>query len=279
MYAIYFPAPPLRQFIECWWFIKADLEPPAKLEEHIFADARADIVINFGSPYLRATSGPSNEPRIMAASNLDAQRRYPVSILQQGRINIVGIRFRPGGLAAFLSMPVAELDGLTLDLHQAFGPSGITLEQALYAASGDHATQVALLNAFFLHLLTPRDEHTLVAHIASTIEQHHGNITVQSLGDLYGYSIRTLDRRFQQIVGFSPKLYARMVRFRQALSCLVNDPAASWAHLVATYGYYDQPHFVKDFVEFTGTQPTAYRALLENDGVTSAPNYVQFLQE
>lgn len=279
MYAIYFPAAPLRQFIECWWFIQADLAPPAQLEEHIFADARADIVINFGSPYFRSISGSDAAPQVMALSNLDAQRRYPVHILQQGQINLVGIRFRPGGLAAFLPMPVGELDGLTLGLRDVFGQAGDDLEQALFLATGQHRVQVGLLDSFFLGRFKSGDEHTLVAHMAATIEQHNGNINVQVLGDTYGYSVRTLDRRFGQIMGFSPKLYARMVRFRQALNCLVRDPATSWAHLVTTYGYYDQPHFIKDFVEFTGTQPTAYRALLGNDGFTSAPNYVQFLQE
>lgn len=279
MYKIYFPVAQLRPFIECFWFLRAELAPPAQLEEHVFADARADIVINFGSPYVRLKVGEGSDGQVMRASNLDAQRRYPVRILQQGRIDIVGIRFRPGGLAAFLPMPVAELDGLTLGLHEAFGLPGEDLEQQLYEAAGQHSVQLDLLNEFFVLFLKARNEHTLIADVAATIESHHGNISVQRLGAMYGYSVRTLDRQFQQVLGFSPKLYARMLRFRQALSSLVHDPAISWSDIVSAYGYYDQPHFIKDFVEFTGTQPTTYRALLSSEDLTSAPNYVQFLQD
>src|SRR4051812_27050067 len=107
-YVVQFPVAPLRRFIECFWFLQAEIVPPARLEERIFTDARADIVLSFGSPSLRAHAGQPAPPQLMR-SNLDAQRRYPVRISQDGRIDLIGIRFRPGGLAAFLPMPLSEL--------------------------------------------------------------------------------------------------------------------------------------------------------------------------
>lgn len=279
MYVVYFPAAPLRQFIECFWFLRADVAPPGQLEENIFTDARADIVLSFGSPYLRFDASRQDRLQIMRVSNLDAQRRYPVRIVQQGQIDLIGIRFRPDGLAAFVPMPVGELDGLTLGLREVFGQPGVDLEGRLYEAAGEPRIQLELLNDFFLQRLEARTEHALVADIAVTIERHHGDITVQRLSHSYGYSVRTLDRQFQRVMGFPPKLYARIVRFRHALNRLVHDPAIAWADIVAAYGYYDQPHFIKEFEEFTGRQPEAYRAQLRRDGFPSAPNHVQFLQD
>jgi len=100
MYTIRFPAVPLRPFIECFWFLRVDIAPPERLEEQIFADARADIVINFGSPYLRLDA-VEQRTQVMHRSNLDAHRCYPAGIFQQGQIDLVGIRLRPGGRAAF----------------------------------------------------------------------------------------------------------------------------------------------------------------------------------
>lgn len=279
MYVVIFPAAPLRRFIECCWFLRTDIAPSQRLEEHIFTDARADIVFSFGNPYLRAQAGGQAAPQLMHSSNLDAQRRYPVSIVQHGHIDLIGVRFRPGGLAAFLPIPAGELDGLTLGMGEAFGPAGTTLEGQLYDAAGAQPQQLDLLNTFFLGRLLARPEHALVWQVVATIEQHQGQVTIPRLGQLYGYSARTLDRRFQQVLGFSPKFYARIVRFQGALRCFVHHPAMAWAEIASTYGYYDQPHFVKEFVEFTGTPPEAYRARFQREGFPSAPNHVQFLQD
>ncbi len=279
MYRVVFPAAPLRRFIECFWFLRADIAPPGQLEEHIFTDARADIVFSFGNPYLRANAGQPGAPELMRVSNLDAQRRYPVSIVQHGHIDLIGVRFHPGGLAAFLPIPAGELEGLTLGMGDAFGLPGTGLEQQLYDAAPQPPRQLDLLNTFFMGRLHARPEHALVWHVAATIEQHAGNVPISRLSQLYGYSVRTLDRRFQQVLGFSPKFYARIVRFRQALNCLVHHPATAWTELASTYGYYDQPHFVKEFVEFTGSPPEVYRARFQRQDFPSTPNLVQFLQD
>src|SRR5262245_53344506 len=119
MYEIHFPIIPLLPFIECFWFLQANLTPPAQLDEIIFTDARADIVFSLGTPYLRYPAGQPDQAQVLRGAHLDAQRHYPVRLSQQGQIDLVGVRFRPGGLAAFLPMPVSELDGLTVALPDA----------------------------------------------------------------------------------------------------------------------------------------------------------------
>jgi AraC-like DNA-binding protein len=279
MYAIYLPNAPLRPYIECFWFLQTNLTPPAQLEENIFTDGRADILFNFGAPYLRRNAGDQEQAHSLTASNLDAQRRYPVHIVQQGQLHLIGVRFRPAGLAAFLPMPMGQLAGLTLDLHNAFGPAGEELEYRLFETAGHRPQQLALLNTFFIRRLAVGAGHTLVNNLVATIEQHGGQITVRDLSRTYGYSIRTIDRIFQNVMGLSPKFYARIVRFGRVLNCLLHQPAAAWADIAAGYGYYDQPHFVKEFVEFTGQQPERYRAQLRREEVTTPPNHVQFLQD
>src|SRR5437588_2556306 len=100
LYDIWGPSPPLRPFIECFWFLHTAVVGPAPLEEIVFTDARADLMLCFGSPYLRRNTGPHAQTQLMRVSHLDAQRRYPVHIIQHGQIDLIGVRFRPGGLAA-----------------------------------------------------------------------------------------------------------------------------------------------------------------------------------
>ena len=71
---------------------------------------------------------------------------------------------------------------------------------------------------------------------------------------------RRLQRAFDRSVGVSPKVLARVLRFRRAVRQL--DGAASrpgsWAGLAALAGYADQSHFIREFRALAGLTPAAY---------------------
>lgn len=68
---------------------------------------------------------------------------------------------------------------------------------------------------------------------------------------------------FHEQVGMAPKRYARIVR----LNALLKEVSSSnWADLAARFGYYDQPHFVREFREFSGTTPTGFLRARGPDG-------------
>lgn len=278
-YDIWAPSPPLRPFIESFWFLHTAVRGQAPLEEIVFTDARADLMLCFGSPYVRRTIGPHAHTQVMRLSHLDAQRHYPVHIMQQGQIDLIGVRFRPGGLAAFLPLPLSEVAGLTLGLSEVFGPRGAELEMRLFDAAGDRRRQASLLNAFFMWRLDVRPMHALVMHMATTLDQQYGRATVSELSRTYGYSVRSVDRLFQQVIGLSPKFYSRVARFRHALHGLTQRPGVAWVDLAGAYGYYDQPHFIKEFAAMTGLRPEEYRARLDRYRASPPPNHVQFLQD
>src|SRR5439155_305095 len=55
-------------------------------------------------------------------------------------------------------------------------------------------------------------------------------------------------------IGVTPKVYARLVRFRLALAMLESG-VAPLADVALAAGYYDQPHFNAEFRDFTGQSP------------------------
>lgn len=284
MYEIVFPDARLRPFVECYWFLKTRLRPPQQLEEVIFTDARADIVFVYNSPYVRRKPGEA-APQLVRASNVDAQRRYPVRIQQQGPIHLIGVRFRPGGLAPFVSVPVYELSGSTVSLADAFGPAGADLEGKLYDVEtgpgrrNARRAQVQLLDEFFLSRLTLPPEHAQVTRWMAAIEQRRGLVSIAHLSRETGYSVRSVDRMFQRVLGLSPKFFARTVRFRHVHYELMRQPEFEWDAIVAAYGYYDQSHFAKDVWALTGVGPRQYREHLTAKRRHPPPNHVQFLQD
>jgi AraC-like DNA-binding protein len=107
-------------------------------------------------------------------------------------------------------------------------------------------------------------------------------MSVAGLAGELEYSQQRLAREFRATVGFAPKTVAQLFRFNRAVRMLNrrihntpdkvagkpyietstgNDsPAAriAWADLAASCGYFDQPHFIREFQRFAGLTPTAF---------------------
>jgi transcriptional regulator GlxA family with amidase domain len=69
-------------------------------------------------------------------------------------------------------------------------------------------------------------------------------------------SERTLERRFRERVGVSPKMYQRIVRFRRA-SGKLSGFDGSLMEFAWDMGYYDHAHLAKDFREFGHFLPSS----------------------
>jgi AraC-like DNA-binding protein len=76
-----------------------------------------------------------------------------------------------------------------------------------------------------------------------------------------GLGHRRFGRLFRDAVGLSPKRWARLRRFQYALRRATADPLASWADVALGAGYCDQPHFTREFREFSGLSPREYGRL------------------
>jgi len=84
---------------------------------------------------------------------------------------------------------------------------------------------------------------------------------VRSVANAVGLSERQLERLIVDRVGVSPKLFARIARFRRA--AVAARSGVPLADVAATHGYADQSHFARDVQAFTGR---SWRALLGNFG-------------
>jgi transcriptional regulator GlxA family with amidase domain len=63
---------------------------------------------------------------------------------------------------------------------------------------------------------------------------------------------------FVREVDMSPKLFCRVLRFRQALETVCQTAAPDWGRMAVDCGYYDQSHLIHDFRLFSNLSPTEY---------------------
>jgi len=232
------PAGALGAFVECLW-----LGEPAETDGASFMiepDGRVDVVLEFDA--LRGGA--------LAFGTTTAATPHPI---QRGR-RYIGIRLRPtrsqrliGWMPAALRNrhePVTKLAGIDLQ---------VLMEVANCATSPRHALQAVsvLLEGSIAGLDTRAD---LAAALVNHVEQCAGNVRVSELARQAALSERQLERIFNHAVGLSPKLYARIVRYRRVRAALVAGTRPC-ADLALRFGYTDQSHLLRDLRGFSGLGP------------------------
>ncbi len=85
-----------------------------------------------------------------------------------------------------------------------------------------------------------------------------GQTSIDSLIRNIGISGRQLERKFNRLVGLTPKTFSRILRFQNVLNLLNRNHFQVLTTLGLECGFYDQAHFIHEFKEFTGQSPTAY---------------------
>ena len=87
------------------------------------------------------------------------------------------------------------------------------------------------------------------------ILREHGALNLKSEIDI-GISPRQLRRLFEFYVGTSPKMFSKVIRFQCFLQLLSSPGGQGHNKAFLEAGYYDQPHFNKNFKTFFGLTPT-----------------------
>ncbi len=81
--------------------------------------------------------------------------------------------------------------------------------------------------------------------------------------DSYNFNYNTLNRAFKTVVGMSPKKFARLISFRKAFDMIIKTKL-SLTEIAFESGYFDQPHFVREFKYFSGCSPYELRQKVNN---------------
>lgn len=188
-----------------------------------------------------------------------------VAIHHDGRQQGVQVSLTPLGARAIYGMPAAELAHQLVPLDELLGALGLELVDRLRAA-GTWATRFAALDELLLRAVgrgaggdrMPRVRPE-VAEGWRRLVAARGRVQVGAVAAELGWSRRYLTERFRGEVGLSPKTFARVLRFEHAHELATAQDPLPWADVASVSGFADQAHLVRDWSEFTGRSPTAWR--------------------
>lgn len=179
----------------------------------------------------------------------------------------VQIDLTPVGAHLLLRLPMHHLTHRVVSLEDLLSRSGLELHEQLATAT-QLAQRFAALDAFFLTRLDDAlSPVPSITRALTRLKATQGAVSINTLTDELRCSRRYLNRHFQEHVGVSPKLLARILRFNHAVA--LSATPMSWAEVSSTCGYYDQAHMVRDFHQFAGASPTEFarRRLPDGGGV------------
>lgn len=228
--------------MECYWALTARHAPPWK--SRILPDGSNDIILDLAA-----------EPRSFVVG---VMRRADVIPLA-GHVDLLGVRFRPGGALPFLRLPLHELADRHVALDVLWGSRAASLSDAVATAPlGD---RVAVLERLLMaNRASAMTDDDLIQRAVVLMRRTRGGIGVRAAAQALGVGERRLERVFDVAIGLSPKRFARVVRFLGAVRKIGRQSVRPGAALALDAGYADQPHFVREFKRLAGVTPAEYAA-------------------
>jgi AraC-like DNA-binding protein len=194
---------------------------------------------------------------------LYGQTTRPREIRTGGEIRALGASFYPHALKSVFGFNANELTDTCTDLNALSEERGVALSDKLLHASSVHE-QVEILSSFLFLQIQKNNVQTdtAIQFVISEIVASHGSISLRDLQQRLQLSERSLERKFNQCVGISPKLFARICRFQASLNQLRSNRYTKLSDIAFENGYADQSHFIRAFQEFAGFTPNQYQKQL-----------------
>ncbi len=255
-YQQYRPSPALADLVECYWVLHSPegfLEAPDRL----VPGGRVELMFNFADPIYCLISEDSPKGVDMTGSFIMGQRSKVFYARGSGKTDMLGLRFKPGGLTAFTNMPVSSLLDTMVPAELVLGNDIKSWAAMLYEQQDDEA-RIKLLDTLLLHSIKyiPADR-PLMNHAIDTLRNSDEGTFITSICNETGWYYKKLERLFLKNTGYTPKYYQKVVRFNKAIRLMhYSTPLTGICY---ECNYFDQSHFIRDFRQFTGTTPTQFK--------------------
>lgn len=172
----------------------------------------------------------------------------------------IGVCFYPQALKLVFGLNADELTDTCLDIDNISKTQGKLLKEQLLNA-GSVTAQINLL-ANYIYLNAERNQahqDKIIKHILPLMMQSGGGMLLKELQQRVKISERSLERRFKQHVGISPKLFSRICGFQSTLAQLNTNGYHKLSDVAYANGYADQSHFIRTFKTFSGLSPYQFQ--------------------
>jgi AraC-like DNA-binding protein len=251
----------LRKYIEYFWYIKSGKHNLSEPDTIVYHETCFDVILSFASPTVWKTKCSGRE-ETNGSYLLCGFRKEPLLVdCSEGNVEYLAIRFYPDGLFYFSIDSLYEVNTVrTVGLDDLSGKLWKNLTEKLAGLSSLSLKQ-AVLETELIKILDSNSFSSswVVEGTLNYAKKNRGTVNLKKIVDEFGIYPKQLEREFKKHIGTTPKLFLRILRFNNVIK-YISLPGAeiNWLDTVHKFGYFDQPHFIKEFTNFLGMPPNKF---------------------
>lgn len=142
-----------------------------------------------------------------------------------------------------------------IQLEDIIGPTADSITDQILSLKDSDKIITCLDNLFIRFISNKSYEADLLEKVLNEIDIKNGNIAINELNWIINVSKRTMELKFQNILGITPKQYVWIVRLNRAYKMLLHTPDIDYQKIVYSLGYFDQSHFINDIKKYSDMTP------------------------
>lgn len=255
---------PLADWVESLFYYK-DFQPDHSIERvvptgHLFILFELD-----GIPRNTYDAEHLNILQTFTKVWISGMHKNFLSISAHQDSEMLVMQFKPFGAFPFLHLPIDQLNDKVVPAEEILGQKILDLRENMLQSEfikdkfrlakkwlTNRLNSDSVPSQELLHIVNQLQTQPLSAH--------------KKIIDDYPKSQKHLIAQFKKFCGLTPKVFHRIMRFNEILKQIHQRKNIPWAQLAHEWGYTDQSHFIKEFKEFSGFNPSEFISLaLENE--------------
>lgn len=245
----FFPTPELSPFIKSYKVI----ETPAEVVNHVLPETSPVMVFRLSGQVSINYNGGTDLLEPIVVSGLRKSGR--AMQYQSGTVNLL-VTFREGGMAPFIREPLHELSDASIPMNSLDGFKDTSLLEEQLAEQLSHEARITLIERFLLDRMSGNTPDHMVLLAIQKIHHAGGQLRIKELAAALHVSQDVFEKRFRRVAGLSAKQFTYIVKMKSVVKN--GRSGQTLAQIALDAGYFDQPHFNKDFKLFTGLTPTEF---------------------
>lgn len=172
-------------------------------------------------------------------------------------ISILHVRFKPKGIYPITKVPLVNGVNSNVPIEELLNNSALELYQQL----GEEPSQLIKINLLEKYLFKLYNNSIINYRFnqgVDIIQDCKGIVNIKYLSKELNVSYKSLERWFKSNIGLTPKKFCDITRFKNIIEEIDSKKCPDWMQYVSTYNFYDQPHFIRNFEEYSGLSPHKY---------------------
>lgn len=253
----YGPSLGLQGFVSCYWHMRYCAEKSAQTPELLLLpDGCVDVTF-------RLNCDSSNTSAFITGASMAA-----TSLALTQSLELIAIRFLPGGAYSFLRNDLADFQATWTDAVAVWGSQADRLTMKLNEAR-TMRSRLQLIERFLYGLLNSHRSLSLPPAMGALLRE---SMSADSLlceaesvltdDDEGAVSERSKRRRFAKEVGLPPVKMKQIMRLQKLIALLQSPSKLDLAGIAVECGYYDQAHLTHQVMAMTSLSPLQLARLI-----------------